>query len=452
MAPDSEPLNPAPTREILTISQLNRAIASLLEQSVPALWVVGEISNFTRAASGHWYFTLKDAAAQVRAVMFRGRAQAVGFVPREGDQVEVRALATLYQARGDFQLGVELMRRAGAGDLYQRFVQLKEKLRAEGLLDESRKRALPALPRRIGVVTSLRAAALRDVLTTLARRAPQIPVVVYPSPVQGADAPAALVAALGVAARRAECDVLLLVRGGGSIEDLWAFNDEALARAVASSPIPVVCGVGHETDFSIADFVADLRAATPTAAAQAAVPDRRELAERALELARRLDRAQVRATQSREQRLDTAARLLRSPSSYWRQQSQALAAIGTRLRVAARTSLLAPRQRLARACAGLRRPDVDAARRDLAALRDRLQRAGAVVRQTREARLDALAHKLELVSPLAVLQRGYAIVRTAQGAVVRAATGVDDGERLGVQLAEGTLDVEVLARHPPRIE
>jgi exodeoxyribonuclease VII large subunit len=210
----------------------------------------------------------------------------------------------------------------------------------------------------------------------------------------------------------------------------------------------VVCGVGHETDFSIADFVADLRAATPTAAAQAVVPERRELAERALDLARRLDRAQVRATQSREQRLDTAARLLRSPSSHWRQRSEALAAIGARLRVAARTSLLAHRQRLARASAGLRRPDVDAARRDVATLRDRLQRAGAVVGQRREARLEALTHKLELVSPLAVLKRGYAIVRTAQGTVVRVASGVGEGEQLGVQLAEGTLDVEVLARHP----
>jgi exodeoxyribonuclease VII large subunit len=446
MKPDFEPEERVPAREILTVSDLNRAVASLLERSVPPLWVAGEISNFTRAASGHWYFTLKDAAAQVRAVMFRGRAQAVGFVPREGDMVEVRALASLYQPRGDFQLGVELMRRAGAGDLFQRFLQLKEKLRAEGLLDEQRKRILPGLPRRIGVVTSLQAAALRDVLSTLARRAPHIPVVVYPSPVQGVDAPAALIAALGRAARRAECDVLLLVRGGGSIEDLWAFNDEALARAVASSPIPVVCGVGHESDFTIADFVADLRAATPTAAAQAASPDRRELVERALGLARRLDQGLDRASRTREQRLDTAARLLRSPSSYCRQRAQALASITGRLRLAVRASLLAPGQRLARAAGRLRRPDVAGAARELDALRDRLDRAESVAQQRRAARLDALAHKLELVSPLAVLERGYAIVRTAQGMVVRAAADVADGERLGVQLADGAIDVTVLER------
>ena len=446
MAPDFEPADRAAAREILTVSDLNRAVASLLERNVPPLWVAGEISNFTRAASGHWYFTLKDSAAQVRAVMFSRRAQGVGFLPREGDLVEVRALASLYQPRGDFQLGVELMRRAGAGDLFQRFLQLKEKLRVEGLLDERRKRALPALPRRIGVVTSLQAAALRDVLATLAARAPHVPVVVYPSPVQGADAPAALIAALASAARRAECDVLLLVRGGGSIEDLWAFNDEALARAVAASPVPVVCGVGHETDFTIADFVADLRAATPTAAAQAAAPDRRELADRALGLARRLDQAQVRATQTREQRLDTAARLLRSPSSYWRERALALAAISDRLRLAAKASLDPPRQRLARAAQRLRRPDIVGAARGLEALRDRMGRAEAVERQRRAARLEALAHKLELVSPLAVLQRGYAIVRNDAGLVVRAASDVADGERLGVQLADGALDVDVVGK------
>ena len=265
MAPDSTgvPADVAQrlaARETLSVSQLNRAVAALLERGLPPLGVVGEISNFTRAASGHWYFTLKDAGAQVRAVMFRGRAQGVGFVPREGDRVEVRALAGLYAARGDFQLTVEAMRRAGAGDLYQRFLQTKERLQREGLFEAERKRALPALPRAVGVVTSPQAAALRDVLTTLRRRAPQVPVILYPSAVQGADAPAGLLAALVAAGARGECDVLLLVRGGGSIEDLWAFNDEALARAIAASPVPVVSGVGHETDFTIADFVADARA------------------------------------------------------------------------------------------------------------------------------------------------------------------------------------------------
>nr|HPU52296.1 exodeoxyribonuclease VII large subunit [Burkholderiaceae bacterium] len=286
-----EPVRKIP---VFSVSQLNRLVADLLETGCPPLWVSGEISNFTRAASGHWYFTLKDASAQVRCVMFRSRAQSVGFVPREGDKVEARGLPGLYQARGDFQLGVEQMRRAGDGDLYQQFLRIKERLLAEGLLESERKRVPPALPRRVGVVTSLQAAALRDVLATLRARAPQIPVVLYPTPVQGADAPASLVAALQTASRRAECDVLLLVRGGGSIEDLWAFNDERVARAVAACSMPVICGVGHETDFTIADFVADVRAPTPTAAASAAVPARNELlaqvAASAVRLAQRRER------------------------------------------------------------------------------------------------------------------------------------------------------------------
>ncbi|HEY5634531.1 MAG TPA: exodeoxyribonuclease VII large subunit, partial [Burkholderiaceae bacterium] len=336
MNAESAPGDRAREREVLTVTELNRAVATLLERNVPPVWVQGELSNVMRAASGHWYLTLKDDNAQVRAVMFRHRAQAIGFEPRNGDQVEVRALAGMYQPRGEFQLNVETMRRAGAGGLYQRFVQLREKLRDEGLLDAARKRALPPLPRRVGIITSAQAAALRDVLTTLARRAPQVPVVLYPTPVQGADAPRSIRAALAAAIRRAECEVLLLVRGGGSIEDLWAFNDEALAREIAASPIPVICGVGHESDFTIADFVADHRAATPTAAAQAAVPERRELAHRCALLAQRSVRAFARTVATREQRVDTAARLLRPPSAQWRERARRLEALEWRLGASAR--------------------------------------------------------------------------------------------------------------------
>ena len=272
--PPAGPRGAAP----LTVSQLNRRVADLIESHCPPLWVVGEVSNFTRAASGHWYFSLKDVGAQVRCVMFRHRAQGVGFVPREGDRVELRGLPGLYQPRGDFQLGVEQMRRAGAGDLYQQFLRIRDRLRGEGLLEAERKRPLPTHPRCVGVITSTQAAALRDVLATLRSRAPHVAVVVYPSAVQGADAPEGLLAALGVAALRRDCDVLLLVRGGGSIEDLWAFNDESLARAIAASPIPVVSGVGHESDVTIADFVADLRAPTPTAAAAGGRPSAQRLA------------------------------------------------------------------------------------------------------------------------------------------------------------------------------
>jgi exodeoxyribonuclease VII large subunit len=448
VALDFQPGAPAgrPRPAVLSVSELNRQVAGLLEREVPPLWVRGEVSNMTRAASGHWYFTLKDASAQVRCVMFRGRNQAVGFVPREGDEVEVRALASLYQARGDFQLGVELMRRAGAGDLYQRFLQLKERLQREGLLDGARKRPLPPMPRAVGVVTSPQAAALRDVLATLRRRAPQVQVVLYPTPVQGADAPARIVAALRAAAARDECDVLLLVRGGGSIEDLWAFNDEAVARAVAASPMPVVCGVGHESDFTIADFVADLRAATPTAAAAAAVPDLRALLERLGAQARRLALSMDRAQRARDQRLDTAARLLRSPAAYWATQAQALRGLATRLVAAARQRAHAPGLRLARASAALRAPDVEGPGRRLDAAARRMALAAAAGVRRRADRVESAAHKLELVSPRAVLERGYAIVQRADGGVVRAADEVQASEALQVTLARGAIDVEVTAR------
>ncbi len=244
----------------ISVSALNQAAARLLERNFPLTWVSGEVSNFTRAASGHWYFTLKDDAAQVRAVMFRGRAQHVGFTPKNGDKLEVRALVTLYTPRGDFQLNVEAIRRSGTGNLYEAFLKLKDKLNAEGLFSPERKRALPVFPRTIGIVTSPKAAALHDVLTSFARRAPHVKLIVYPTPVQGEGAGQKIAQTLATASRRAECDVLLLCRGGGSLEDLWAFNEEVVARAIVASTIPIICGVGHETDITIADFTADLRA------------------------------------------------------------------------------------------------------------------------------------------------------------------------------------------------
>ncbi|MDZ7652069.1 MAG: exodeoxyribonuclease VII large subunit [Burkholderiaceae bacterium] len=253
-------------RETLTVSALNRAVAGLLARGMPLVNVSGEIGNLARAASGHWYFTLKDDAAQVRCVMFRGRNALLGFVPREGDAVQLRASVGLYEARGEYQLTVESMERAGQGRLFEEFMRLKARLAAEGLFDDERKRPLPALPRAIGIVTSLQAAALRDVVTTLQRRAPYARLIVYPVPVQGEGAGARIAAMLATAGARREVEVLLLVRGGGSIEDLWAFNEEVVARAIRASALPVVVGVGHESDITIADFAADLRAPTPTAA------------------------------------------------------------------------------------------------------------------------------------------------------------------------------------------
>jgi exodeoxyribonuclease VII large subunit len=431
------------SRDLLTISRLNRMIAGLLERSLSIVWVSGEISNFTRAASGHWYFTLKDDAAQARAVMFRGRAQQAGFMPREGDRVEVRALATLYEPRGDFQLNVELIRRAGAGDLHQRFLQLKARLQQEGLFDADRKRLLPRLPARIGVITSLHAAALQDVLSTLARRAPQIPIVVYPAPVQGADAPAALIAALRRAAARAECEVLLLVRGGGSIEDLWAFNDEALARAISDSPIPLICGVGHESDFTIADFVADQRAPTPTGAAEMAAPERRELLEQLDQAVFGMRRAFGRILERASQRVDLPVRLLRPPSVQWRERAQRLSVLRNRLASLQAMRLERAGQRLLRARDRLRPPDPSRQAQAVEALVQRLAKAFERGQERRFAQASRLDGALALVSPLAVLERGYAIVLDQAGRVIRASEGLAAGQGLQVQFARGEIGVRV---------
>jgi exodeoxyribonuclease VII large subunit len=417
-------------------------VSGLLQRSLPLVWVAGELSNLTRATSGHWYFTLKDRSAQVRAVMFRGRAQHVDFAPREGDQVELRALATLYEPRGDFQLNVEVMRRAGAGDLYQRFLQLKARLEQEGLFDPARKRVPPRLPLRIGVITSLQAAALRDVLTTLARRAPHIPVVVYPALVQGDQAPGALIAAIGEAARRAECDVLLLVRGGGAIEDLWAFNDETLARTMAASPIPIICGVGHETDFTIADFVADIRAPTPTAAAERVAPERRELIDEASSLARAIDRAFGVLMERSGQRLDLAVRWLRPPSAQWRERNHRLSLLITRMRAAQAALLARALRRATRSADRLRAPRLEREGQRLVSLSQRLIRAMTRRHERCAARVEELAGALALVSPKAVLDRGYAIVRAPDGRLVRDAGGLTPGDPLTVQLAADQIEVK----------
>jgi len=435
-------------REILTVGQLNRAVAGLLERSIPPVWVSGELSNLTRASSGHWYFTLKDATASVRAVMFRGRNQFVDFAPANGDRVEVRALAGLYEARGDFQLNVEQMRPAGAGDLFQQFLRLKAKLEGEGLFEPARKQALPASPRCVGVITSPKAAALRDVLSILAARAPQVPVVLYPAAVQGAQAPGELVRALAAAVARAECDVLLLVRGGGSIEDLWAFNDEALARAIAACPIPVVSGVGHETDFTIADFVADLRAPTPTGAAASAVPDRIQLLG-ALERERhRLMQAWQRTAQQREQRLDTATRLLRPPSLLHARQGARVQQLAQRLAGALERLGAERAARLAALAAALRVPDSAVRGARVTALERALAAAARARVEAASRRLAHAGAALDLVSPRGVLARGYAIVTGPDGGIVRDAARLASGDAVAVALAKGGFEARVTVTDP----
>lgn len=433
---DPSPLSGLP---VLTVSELNRMARRALESQLPLLWVEGEVSNFTRAASGHWYFSLKDANAQVRCVMFRGRNQFADFSPANGDHVEIRALPSLYEARGEFQLGAEAIRRAGAGRLYEAFLKLKAKLEAEGLFDPLNKRAVPRFPRCIGIVTSPQAAALHDVLTALARRMPGLPVILYPTPVQGVGAGAQIAAAIRAAGARAECDVLLLCRGGGSLEDLWAFNDEAVARAIASSPMPVVSGVGHETDFTLADFAADLRAPTPTAAAELASPVRQELLLQLGHLARQLHHHLARKQQSESQRLDFLARRLVHPAEQLRRKQTELNQLAQRLDNAARTRLTHEQLRLAQLNQRLVTPlhVVRRGQQGLDALATRMQRAlqgGFVQRRLNLARLtSSLAH----LSPEGVLARGYSIVQLENGTVVQDAATLNAGDTLDIRLHRG---------------
>jgi exodeoxyribonuclease VII large subunit len=390
------------TAQVLTVSQLLRSVRDTLERRFPLAWVRGELSNFSRAPSGHCYFTLKDDGAQVDCVMFRSRAAALDGELRDGVQVEVRALPTLYEPRGRFQLNVEALRRAGLGPLYERFLRLKEKLEREGLFAAEAKRALPEHPRAIGVITSLAAAALHDVLSTLGRRNAAIPVIVYPAPVQGEGAAARIAVALRRASARAECDVLLLVRGGGSLEDLWQFNEEAVARAIRASAVPVVVGVGHESDYTIADFAADRRAPTPTAAAELVSPSRAELAARLAECVRCLAREMRRRIETAAQSVDGWARRLVHPAARLRAHRELLLQLGARLAFAL---------------------------------------AHCVHRS--QARLERLAASLAGLDPAAVLARGYSITRGERGDVLRDAAGVRAGSRITTTLARGRLESEV---------
>ncbi|HUX29998.1 MAG TPA: exodeoxyribonuclease VII large subunit [Thiobacillus sp.] len=429
----------APALPVLTVSELNRMARRALESQLPLLWVEGEVSNFMRAASGHWYFSLKDATAQVRCVMFRGRNQFADFTPANGDHVEIRALPSLYEARGEFQLGAEAIRRAGTGRLYEAFLMLKAKLEAEGLFDPAKKRALPRFPRVLGIVTSPQAAALHDILTALSRRMPGLPAILYPTPVQGAGAGAQIAVAIRTAGARAECDVLLVCRGGGSLEDLWAFNDEPVARAIAASPMPVVSGVGHETDFTLADFAADLRAPTPTAAAELASPLRQELLLQLGQLARRLQHPFTRRQQTEMQRLDYLARRLVHPAEQLRRRHSDLYRLAQRLRHACGTRLTTEHLRLARLSQRLVTP-IHVIRREqqrLDALDIRGRRAVEGGFGQRQLNLARLASSLAHLNPEGVLARGYSIVRREDGRVVQDAAALDAGDAVGIRFHRG---------------
>jgi exodeoxyribonuclease VII large subunit len=414
------------------VAALVQAVADALASRFSPCAVRGEVSGFSRAPSGHCYFNLKDAnggAALLRCAMFRRAAGLLDFVPEEGQLVELRGRLGVYEPRGELQLVVESMQRAGAGALYEQFLKLKAKLEAEGLFDSSLKRPLPNFPERIGVITSLGAAALRDVLTTLARRSPHVQVLVYPSAVQGVDAPLAICSALALARQRREVDVLILCRGGGSLEDLWAFNDERVVRAIRASTVPLISGVGHETDVTLADFAADLRAATPTAAAEMAAPDTQSLMDglgAADELIRRRVHDQL---DQHAQRLDTLSMRLMRPAEAMRRRAQRLDLLEHRLRSAA--------QRV-----------VEQRQSHAAHLQARLVRSTAVLTSAWGQRLSALDARLRALDPQHVLARGYAWLSDERGRPVVGVAGLSVGASLQARLADGKASVEVTSVTP----
>jgi exodeoxyribonuclease VII large subunit len=445
MQPSNKPDNSPVT---LSVSQLNRQVRLLLESHFDFVWIEGELSNFTRPGSGHWYFSLKDDTAQVRCAMFRNRNQRVRFNPQNGQQVRVRARISLYEGRGEFQLIVEFIEEAGSGALHRAYEELKAKLLAEGLFAPERKRALPAFPRRIGIVSSPTGAALRDVLTVFRRRFPAIELLLFPVPVQGAEAPPAIERAIRLAAGVEDLDALVITRGGGSAEDLWAFNDEAVARAIAASPIPVVSAIGHEIDFTIADFVADQRAPTPSAAAELLSPDQLEVLREVKSLEYTLARDLRKRLHACGERLRALRRQLRHPGERLREQSQRLDDRELRLRRAMQLSLRQLEHRLAVASTRLRG---QAPLSRLAALRQKLENLGqrslkATRRslQTRGHELSGVSGRLHSLSPLATLERGYAIVSDGTGKLVVSAAAVKPGEELETRLADGRIRSKVL--------
>ncbi len=430
--------------DTLTITELNQRVRLAIEKSLPICQVRGEIANFSKAASGHWYFTLKDAQAGVRCVMFRTRNQFVDWSPRDGDQVELRGQPTLYEQRGDYQVQVEALRRAGQGSLYEAFLRLKAKLAGEGLFNPEGKRKPPPYPLGIGVITSLQAAALHDVLITLQQRWPIATVYVYPAQVQGAEAAGSLVQALASAGQRNECNVILLVRGGGSLEDLQAFNDERLARAIATCPIPVIAGVGHETDFSIADFVADLRAPTPTGAAQAATPSRITLGQEVKHLASRLQQAESRLRTNQGQRLDILLSRLVHPRQRLIVRRQSLIHLTWRCRQVVEHTLKTHRLELADVTSRIlaQTRSRDRAWRLWETLDRRLHHSRTQHLATLRSRSVQFSAHLDMLNPTRVLERGYSIVRGRAG-IVTDASQVNPGEDLTITLSKGTLMVQV---------
>lgn len=439
-----------PERKIFQISELNQNVRKLLEGKFPLIWVEGEISNLACPASGHIYFTLKDTQAQVSCAMFKGRNRLLGFNPENGMQVLIRTRVSLYEPRGNYQLIAEHMETAGDGALLRAFEELKTRLSQEGLFDDERKRPLAKLPRRIGVITSATGAAIRDVLSVLERRFPAIPVLLYPVPVQGAAAAPAIIKTLQLAATRKDCDVLLLVRGGGSIEDLWAFNEESVARAIVGCELPVISGIGHEVDTTIADFVADHRAPTPSAAAELASPDQQTYLGNYIFYQQRLTQLiKERINRYKEQLSWLQLRLKqRHPVSYLEQQSQRLDELQQRLFGAWQYTLREQEHQLEQLANRLfaASPDdqIDRGAQRLTELGLRLKQSILHLVKHKKQQLSALSRTMHAISPLETLARGYAITSDSEGSTVRKYTQVKAGDQLNIRLNEGSIQSYVI--------
>lgn len=434
-------------REVLSISQLNQQARLLLEGNFPMIWVEGEISNLVRPASGHIYFTLKDSQSQVRCAMFRGRNSRLNFAPDNGMQLLARAKVSLYEGRGDYQLIIEHLEPTGDGQLRRAFEALQKKLHKEGLFADDHKQVLPELPQQIGVITSATGAAVRDVLKVLRGRFPSIPVIIYPSSVQGDKAAGEIVTAIELANRRKECDVLLLVRGGGSLEDLWPFNEEIVARAIYASKIPLVSGVGHEIDFTIADFVADHRAPTPSAAAEYVSPDQQQYLQQYKHLEQRLYRVMAKQLHNFRLALVNLRKRLQHPGQRLQQQAQRLDNIELQLQRAIEHVIQLKRAGFQQKNEQFKRSNplliVSSYQQLLVHSKQQLHASMSKNLKQVQHQLVEISRALDAISPLATLHRGYSITRKENGSVIRDIAQVKTGEKIATKLAKGTIQCTI---------
>ena len=436
----------------ISVSELNALAKALLEDHLAGLWIAGEGSNLTRAARGHYYFSLKDSRAQVRCAMFKGAAARLAKPLKEGDHIEVAGKISIYEARGEFQITVNEVRLKGLGQLYEAYERLKAQLQAEGAFAAELKKLLPARPQCIGIVTSLAAAALRDVVTTLKRRAPEIPVIVYPTSVQGAGSEFQIAQAIKTASQRAECDVLIVCRGGGSIEDLWAFNEEPVVRAIEACAIPIVSGVGHETDFTLADFVADVRAPTPTGAAELVSPNRQESLHRLAQAKGRLKTVLEQRYFDASQKLDWLARQIHHPHQKLDEQRTYIRKLAQTLSYSMTQNVRAHTARFERQTQALKhcRPDISVYRQDIDRFQTTLSHAFRQLLAHRRQSLTAQTALLEAVSPQQILERGFSVVKNTRGQVIRNADVLKQGQKLHITFADGETDVRVTKEQAQR--